>query len=509
MELIFKRIASLPKLAWCAKLVEGQRTAEVLHGPWVETGEDFFCEGAWSGPFESHELDTGILMGSGGRVLGDALLLATPSHTLERLFLMRHRETLLVSNSLAFTLAGANDNVDSRSLLYSVRLASITNGLHSYAQRLRTRNGNTMRLYYYCNLLIDRRLRVLEQPKRPVRDFVNFADYKAFLLEQTAAIHANSRDAIRKITYEPIATVSAGYDSPVGAVLARAVGCTEALTFSNARVLTAADDPDDSGETIATKLGLRAHVFDRLEYLREKNFPEAEFFGWGAQESPWALHLGGRLVFTGFNGSAVWNKSVTRPGPHIVRSDPSGHNLNAFRLRVGWIHLPVPFLGCTSQRSLHEISNSKEMEPWSLRTRYDRPIPRRLVEEAGVERHQFGMKKRAAGLKLDSEGLRERMTPESYNDYVTYYRKHWNWWMSVKRAVFLLVRAFYPRHQALNDRVAALLERTVGIHLELPLILPRDFRIGAYGDLDHLSLLVHWSIEKILPQYAVETGGKR
>jgi hypothetical protein len=509
MKLLFQRIESLPKLAWCAKLVEGQDTAEVLHGPWVETSEDFFCEGAWSGPFRSHELDASILMGSGGRVLGDALLIAAPSHTLERLFLLRSRETLLVSNSFAFTLACANDNVDPHSVLYLVRLSSITNGLHSYARWLRTRNGIKLRLYYHCNLLIDSCLRVLEQPKKAVREFANFADYRSFLLEQTGAIQANARDSNRKITYEPIATISAGYDSPAGAVFARAVGCTEALTFSNARVLTAADDPHDSGEAIATKLGLRAHVFDRLEYLHEKNFPEAEFFGWGAQESVWASHLRGRLVFTGFNGSAVWGRNLKKVSPHIVRSDPSGHNLNDFRLRIGWIHLPVPFVGCTSQPSIHKISNSSEMKPWSVRNRYDRPIPRRLIEEAGVDRHQFGMKKRAAGLDLDREGLKERMTPESYNDYVKYCAKHWNRWMSVKCAIFRLLRAFYLRHQAVNSRLAALLERTLGIQLNIPVIVPRDFRIGSFDDDDKLTLLVHWSIEKILPQYAVETDVKR
>jgi len=91
-----------------------------------------------------------------------------------------------------------------------------------------------------------------------------------------------------------------GYDSPASAVLARSVGCAEALTFSSSRVLTAADAPQDSGEPIAARLGMRVHVFDRLAYLREKGFPEAEFLGWGAQKAPWASHLRGRLVFTGF-----------------------------------------------------------------------------------------------------------------------------------------------------------------------------------------------------------------
>ena len=504
MRLIFRHTASLPKLAWCARLVKGQETTEVFHGPWVETADDFFCEGAWSGPFVAHELDTNILAGSGGRIVGKTLLVAAPSHTLERLFLLRNRDTLLVSNSFAFVLACANDHVDPRSLLYSVRLASIVDGLRGYARSLRTLNGNTLRLYYHCNLLIDSRLRVIEQPKKAVRQFTAFADYKSFLLEQVSAIHANASDSHRKIGYQPIATVSAGYDSPAAAVLARTVGCAEALTFSTSRPSSADDDTEDSGEAIAARLGMKAHVFDRLDYLHRKGFPEAEFFGWGAQESPWEPHLEARLVFTGFHGDKVWDRHCKKVSAHIVRGDPSGHNMNAFRLRVGWIHLPVPFLGCTSHRSIHTISNSKEMEPWSTRNQYDRPIPRRLVEEAGVDRAQFGMKKRAAGVGLDSEGLKERMTPESYSDYARYYAEHWNRWMTMKRRMLMRLRAFCLLNQSVNARLTAFLEHRTGIHLELPVIIPRNFRISRYGDLDRLSLLVHWSIEKIRPQYVVE-----
>jgi hypothetical protein len=504
MKLAFRRIDTLPRLAWCARLIKAQDTVEVLHGPWVETADDFFCEGAWSGDFLSHELDTCILMGSGGRITGNKLVIAAPNHTLERLFLLKHGKTLLVSNSFAFVLACTHDHVHPRALLYSVKLASITEGLQSYARSLPTRRGHKVRLYYHCNLLIDSNLHVCEAPKRPVRAFANFDDYKAFLLERVTAIHANASDPHRQITYRPMASLSAGYDSPAAAVFARAIGCTEALTFSQARGGTS-DDTEDSGAAIAAKLGMQVHEFNRLDYLQEKGFPEAEFFGWGAQESPWAGHLEGRLLFTGFHGDKVWDRNCKKVSSHIIRGDASGHNLNAFRLRVGWIHLPVPFLGCTSHPSIHKISTSKEMEPWSLRNRYDRPIPRRLVEEAGVERHQFGRKKRAAGIDLGSEDLRARMTKESFDDYIKYYHQHWNAWMTIKHWVLLRSRALYRRYEARNRRVNHFLYKRASIHVNLPILIPRSIRrIGRYGNSDILSLLIHWSIEKILPSYTVE-----
>ena len=126
-----------------------------------------------------------------------------------------------------------------------------------------------------------------------------------------------------------------------------------------------------------------------------------------------------------------------------------------------------------------------------------------------MDRRLFGTRKRAAGLKLDSEGLEERMTPESYRDYRTYYAQHWNRWMSLKSAVCRRLRTFHRRHQEANKRAAALLKRSLGIDLELPIVLPREFRIGRYGDLDDLALLVQWSIERIQPQYTVDARRPR
>ena len=102
------------------------------------------------------------------------------------------------------------------------------------------------------------------------------------------AIYANANDPQRKITYRPITSISSGHDSPTAALMARTIGCTEALTFAQARADRHLGDNelDDSGAQIAARLGMHTHEFDRLEYLKETGFPEAEFYGWGAQEAP-------------------------------------------------------------------------------------------------------------------------------------------------------------------------------------------------------------------------------
>ena len=489
MKLRFRRYDSLPALAWCAVIYRGADYADIFHGPWVESTDTFFCEGAWSGDFQLGDFNTTMLMGTGGISVGKQLLIAAPNHTLERLFVLKKGKKLFVSNSFAFVLASAGDNVDPGALLYSVKMASITQGLNGYARSLPTRAGNKVWMYYHCNLLIDSNLNVIEEPKQAVREFRNYADYKSFLLEKVREIHDNANDPRRKVAYRPVATISSGYDSPAAAVMAKSIGCAEALTFEQARD---EQNNQDSGAEIAAKLGMKTRIFDRLDYLKERNFPEAEFFGYGAQESPWAAHLKATLLFTGHYGGMVWNRLCKKVDPYVTRGDPSGHNLGEFRLRAGWIHLPVPFLGCTSHPSIHKITTSQEMEPWTLNNNYDRPIPRRLVEEAGVERHLFGMKKNAVGLSLHTEGLKERITRESYDDYVKYYHQHWNAFMAMKQRLCIHLRRFNQKCDRLDTRINPLA------------LIPRDLRIGRFGDLDQLSLLVHWSTEKILPRYKID-----
>jgi hypothetical protein len=101
---------------------------------------------------------------------------------------------------------------------------------------------------------------------------------------------------------------------------------------------------------------------------------------------------------------------------------PAGASLTEFRLRVGFVHLPVPLLTYGAQPSLHRISNSQAMRPWRVRNpHYDRPIPRRLVEEAGIPRELFGRRKRAVTQPFyHNEPLRQIMSQRSYRDFLDF-----------------------------------------------------------------------------------------
>jgi hypothetical protein len=79
----------------------------------------------------------------------------------------------------------------------------------------------------------------------------------------------------------------------------------------------------------------------------------------------------------------------------LKRGDPSGTTIADFRLRVGFLHIPVPFIGACRHAEIHTISNSTEMHPFSVGGDYDRPICRRILEEAGIPRELVGQRKQA------------------------------------------------------------------------------------------------------------------
>jgi hypothetical protein len=84
--------------------------------------------------------------------------------------------------------------------------------------------------------------------------------------------------------------------------------------------------------------------------------------------------------------------------------------LTEFRMRVGFLNASVPFFGCTRHPEIHAISTSVEMSPWSVGGSYDRPIPRRIAEEAGVPRDAFGVSKEAVARPY-LRGERPRAVP--------------------------------------------------------------------------------------------------
>jgi hypothetical protein len=404
-EFRFLENPDLPRLAWCAKVARSSRTVIVEHGPWVEAAPRFFVEGAWNGSFGRSDLGAAeVVLGSGGSLHGGRVAFTPTTHTMERLHSLRLHDELFVSNSLSYLLEATGSKLNRKDWSYESDLMTFLRGYKRATQVLRLEDRRILRLHYHQTVLVDEQLSLATADPPQPPSFTTYRHYVDYLLSTLAALRDNAADRGRRVTYEPLTTISSGYDSPACAVLAKHVGCRRSVTFESAR--QAFEPPlqstDDSGAAIATLLGLAVESFSRDAYLASRDYPEVPFIATGnggddAVLSAIGSGLERTMLFTGMLGDTLWGTSGQDPK---VSKDyrfryPAGGSLQEFRLKTGFVHVPVPLLTFTRHLELQAISRSMEMAPWRLGIQYDRPIPRRLVEEAGVPRDAFAQEKRA------------------------------------------------------------------------------------------------------------------
>ena len=496
--------ADLPRLAWFLRMRSGTGVVRVEHGPWVETNEKFFCEGAWDDAsfMEAAFAEATAFVGSGGRIRGDALVLAAATNTIEPLKVMRVGDEVLASNSLAFLLERAGEQLDAAYKRYEWDICSIINGLDKYRAWFPTKAGQRVYLYYYCNVVVDRLISISLKAKTDVGSLHSFSDYRSLLSRAVRNICANAQDSTRRVRYKPITTISSGYDSPAAAVLAKENGCTEALTFLAPRPHFGADD---RGTEIAARLGMEVREFDRLSYMGRADLPEAEFIacGYGGDDVIFAAFeplLARHLLFTGFHGDKMWERTNPKVSRNIVRGDPSGGSMQEFRLRVGFLHLAIPFIGCVRHPDVHAISNSDEMKPWRTDVaEYDRPIPRRIVETASVPRSSFGQAKRAAAVTfppmVEDGDIRELMSPSTIADYYAFSSSVRVYSGLGERARVEMMHLLYKA----NLRIVWRLRKWFGMHVKDDLLVPRYHSRRPNRNF----FTLHWAIDKIADRYRV------
>jgi hypothetical protein len=278
----------------------------------------------------------------------------------------------------------------------------------------------------YGNLFVAPDLSVARREKSEPAPPSDYATYVSGLRRKVRALLDNAASPDRLRRYRPVVQLSRGYDSPAVAVLVRDAGGREAMTYSRAEGVSTEDD----GLAIAELLGLSCSEYDRFAYRSQRGLPEAEFCAAGnlGSQVPLATmeeQLRGSVLCTGHGAARVWcerSSSAKAAGPNLSlhdAADLSGASLQEFRLRVGFLHFPVPYIGMIHATAIMAIAQSPEMEAWSIGGNYDKPIQRRIVEEAGIPRHLFGQKKMASGHSRIGE-IR-RMTAASQTDYRAFY----------------------------------------------------------------------------------------
>lgn len=506
MRLVATCLDALPPLAWAAALSKGSDAVDLLHGPNLELFPTGFFEGAWDGDFAAAAFAKAAnLFGSGGSLSQEGAVFVGPSHTLEPLYIARTPRLSAVSNSLAFLLWRCGLALDPYNFHYGRSFSAIVHGLERTPQEIEL-EGGTLTLLHHHNAMLkpDGSFSVL--PKTLPPNFADFGEYRSYLTDVTCAVFRNAEDSRRRFRFKPISTMSSGYDSSASAVIAKSCGCAESisLTTSNA-------GKEDSGRAVADALGLRHTEFARMERASGDPMLEAEFLAPGMQGedivySAFGERLKGRILVTGFQGGKIWDRRKSL-GRHIKRSDISGCSLGEFRLRMNFLHLPIPFIGIQRGDDLYAISNMPDMKAYSVPGSYDRPVPRRILEEAGVGRSLFGQAKRGASILL-FQG-QDRMSPAARASILDYWKQRGShprylarvqartlWWTLGRKLYSLFRKVGKVLRIDPDGRLATALARLSAalFGVEAPIF-------GASHP--QFTVLLIWALSKIEPRYAV------
>lgn len=417
MQLRTQANSSLPKLAWVAAVDGTGAIVTLEHGSSVEVRPNFFIEGVWNGPFQNGDFgETDCVFGTGGILDKESIRFVTSASTTDYLYYGEDGWHVTVSNSLPLLLAYTQDALDPRYPNYARICESIIDGINDYRREIPTKRGVVRRLMYR-NLDVSKG-RIMESEKRMPPRFKRFEEYRDYLRDNYALIAANTRDSARTQPLDILSTQSKGYDSTAVNAIARPYGVDKVFTVTKAKSIyfmahnEENELPDDDGGEICESLGLNCIRLDRHAFVKE--FDQEDLYYCAVNRSHDAdlkdvtKHISKTsILLTGTLGEIWYTKDafIRSLGKQALildsdlrRIDLSGHGMSELRLVAGFIQLPLPYIGARRRQDIVNITESTDMDPWRLGTTYDRPIPRRIAEEAGVPRHAFGQSKMGAGV---------------------------------------------------------------------------------------------------------------
>lgn len=403
MKLNLQQRDSLPLLAWCVVATPGESAVTVYHGGQVETTANSFIEGAWTGDFQARDIEQAdMVIGSAGVVAGDQLRIVADSAGTSWLVSLAAGNQLYISNSMAFVYAMADDQPDNAEPYYYYEMLRYSRLGNMETQReLPTARGNALRLHWACTLSLDVSGELQEIPRITPLPADTYCNYRQQLSSMMETLLRNAADPVRKVRYDPLCSLSSGYDCNASAAIAAEHGAKRAYTFDAS--LSSAPQSSlepDSGAEVGRQLGLETRAVDPLAYLAMTPPLDAEFCanpgGGELMLSPLASEFAGSIVIAGRAGDRGWAMTDRVNYRDYLRPDCvylAGCSITDFRLRTGFLRVDVPAFGLSDMQPLNRLSRSQEMAPWRIGGNYDRPIPRRILEDKGVRRESFGQRK--------------------------------------------------------------------------------------------------------------------
>lgn len=396
-----KRVTNWPALAWVCKVEREPASVRTWCGSRVEQIGNAIFEAAWDGSVAPITLDSSSLVIGTGFILREKNITFVPSsNTVDRIWFIKEKFGGWVSNSLSALLATSGAQLRDDYFLYNRDLATIVHGIDRYKQHVPLKNGEA-EVIYYQNLVFDWDNWRREDKTDHTPSFDTFDAYYTYLLDTASRLASNATTRHRKFPLELLTTISTGYDSPTAAVVAKHAGCRKALTLTRAR---SRFHRSDSGMRIADRLNLECDAYDNHKAIT------SEPYFWSVLGEPADANLSvfqfpdaPSVLFTGFNGGILWDIQEHKLSNRCVRKDLTGLGLCEYRLHAQFLHCPVPFWGIMRAAEIQKLSISPSLKPWSIGGKYNRPICRRIVEDAGVPRDWFGIKKKATTLSPHAE----------------------------------------------------------------------------------------------------------
>lgn len=427
MRLAVHRDEQLPKLAWFARIDVEQQVTEVDVGPFVEVDASetpkWVVAGMWTGSYSSGDFHRAeAIFGSGLRLDDDGVHIVPASTTVDRCVYARDGATWYASNSLVVLLGRLGARIDLR-FDHRDWGESMALGVFNYVRQFHVLHPRipTMSQLIFESLRIGPGGVPSFHFRDVPRSFKDFADYVEQFSSLLKTLHTNATDPARKRPMHSVTSASRGYDSAaVTALVTKLMPGIESWTAkrSNTRIprllqgVMNADVADDDGSEIARTLGATPRYLD----LDLSKLPlEMEQWCWAAAQISPELVFHSMLTdaesrdvptifWAGHVGDGAWERQLGELGlsGQICRGAQSGYALIEARVRYGVVEASVPYLFMRSVANINTVSRSDEMKPWQLMSDYDRPIPRRLVEERGVPREAFGFGKKAVAQDYES-----------------------------------------------------------------------------------------------------------
>ncbi len=418
----FQHLPSLPSNAWSVIIRKQCDVISVFHGSGVEARNDLFAEAVWNEGFDADGMEKATLFfGTGCMIKGALAVFMTSSDQTAPLYSLQRRDVVFISNSIIHLMQLSGTAPLNAYPFYTYDfLRNSRAGIGQPAGTLLHAGNGSLKVHFNTRIAINSDLVMGFSPYLAVPEPLNYQHLLSIYKSAIARLFENGADEARRFKYRQNILCSSGYDSLANAVVCADLGCRSFISVLDSR---SASPEADSGKRPMGYLGLGVHEVDRYVHISNSKACDAEFGLTSIHNYPFLSaceHLLGKsLLINGSLGDVIWSVRHHRLagndwkdwGLYLL----PGLSSTEHRLRVGYIDVSPQSMFVRHAQALFRISSSEEMEFFRPDPGYDRPIPRRIIEEAGIPRGTFAIRKMMTAVAGFNDPL--NMHPEARESY--------------------------------------------------------------------------------------------